>query len=144
MSIYIPANLKREVRQRFADRCAYCRTPEALTVVVFELEHIVPRAAGGETVLENLCLACPSCNRYKACHQTGIDPLTEEAVSLFHPHFQEWKDHFAWSGDGAEIIGLTSTGRATVAMLKMNRTQLIRARRMWIKMQDPLFNVLAD
>jgi len=60
-----PFPLQRQVRDRFANYCAYCRTAEALTVTTFEFEHITPRSAGGETVLENLCLSCPSCNRYK-------------------------------------------------------------------------------
>lgn len=42
---------------------AYCRTPEALTVTTFEFEHIIPLSAGGQTVFDNLCLACP-CNKY--------------------------------------------------------------------------------
>ena len=30
-----------------------------------EVEHILPMIAGGETTEDNLCLACPRCNRYK-------------------------------------------------------------------------------
>ncbi|MEQ8973314.1 MAG: HNH endonuclease [Coleofasciculus sp. C1-SOL-03] len=45
----------------------------------------MPRSAGGETVFDNLCLACPTCNRYKATRQTVPDPLTGESVALFHP-----------------------------------------------------------
>jgi hypothetical protein len=41
----------------FGDCCAYCRTAEHLTVVTFEYEHIVPRSAGGQTELENLCIS---------------------------------------------------------------------------------------
>ncbi len=85
MSAYIPVELQRQVRDHFANCCAYCRTAEALTVTTFEFEHITPRSAGGESVLENLCLSCPSCNRYKAQRQTATDPLIEEMVSLFHP-----------------------------------------------------------
>lgn len=65
MSAYIPVELQRKIRTSFADCCAYCRTAEVLTATTFEFEHILPRKAGGKTVLENLCLACPSCNRYK-------------------------------------------------------------------------------
>lgn len=136
MSVYIRVDLQREIRTRFADCCAYCRTAEVLTVTTFEFEHITPRSAGGETVFENLCLACPSCNRYKAQRQTASDPSTEQIVPLFHPHLQLWTDHFAWSEDAAEIIGLTPVGRATISALKMNRPQLIRVRRMWVKMGE--------
>lgn len=136
MSIYIPVDLQRQIRARFANCCGYCRTAEFLTITIFEFEHIIPLSAGGETIFENLCLSCPSCNRYKGSRQTAIDPITDEEVRLFNPHLQAWTDHFTWSEDATEIIGLTSIGRATISALKMNRTQLIRARKMWVKMGE--------
>jgi hypothetical protein len=62
---------------------------------------------GGETVFENLCLACPSCNRYKADRQNIIDPVTAQTVPLFHPQLQVWKEHFTWNEDANEIVGRT-------------------------------------
>jgi hypothetical protein len=56
MTVYIPAELQRRVRERFANCCAYCQTAEHLTATTFEFEHTLPRSAGGETSLENLCL----------------------------------------------------------------------------------------
>jgi len=134
MSVYIPVELQRKIRTRFSNRCAYCQTAEALTVVIFEIEHIIPRSAQGQTVFENLCLACPTCNRYKANRQEALDPVSNEMVSLFHPHLQSWTDHFAWSQMNTEIVGLSPIGRATISALKMNRPQMIRVRRMWVKM----------
>ncbi|MBD2694826.1 HNH endonuclease [Anabaena catenula] len=32
--------------------------------MTFEVEHIRPLSLGGEAIFENLCFACPSCNRY--------------------------------------------------------------------------------
>jgi HNH endonuclease len=121
MSAYISVDLQRQIRNRFADCCAYCLTAESLTATTFEFEHIIPRSAGGETVVENLCLACPSCNRYKAALQTILDPVTEQVVSLFHPQLQLWKEHFSWNEDASEIVGITDIGRVTIAALKMNR-----------------------
>ncbi len=60
MKVYIPVELQRRVRERFANCCAYCRTAEVLTVAIFELEHIVSRSVGGATVFDNLCLSCPT------------------------------------------------------------------------------------
>ena len=136
MSVYIPVELRRQIRTIFANRCAYCKTSEALTVAIFEIEHIIPRSANGDTMLSNLCLACPTCNRLKARRLTVPDPVTRENVPLFHPHQQTWEDHFTWSEDTTEIIGGTPVGRATSAILKMNRLQLIRLRRMWVKMGE--------
>lgn len=136
MSAYVPVELQRQIRSYFANCCAYCRTAEALTTTTFEFEHIIPRSAGGETSFENLCLSCPSCNRHKASRQFAPDPTTQQEVALFHPQLQAWTDHFSWNESATEIIGLTPTGRATIAALQMNRPQLIRVRRMWVKLGE--------
>nr|WP_206070689.1 HNH endonuclease signature motif containing protein [Nodosilinea sp. P-1105] len=128
--------MQRQIRDRFANCCAYCRTVEALTVSTFEFEHIVPLSAGGATVFENLCLSCPSCNRHKASRQTAVDPETQVVTPLFHPHQQRWSDHFTWNAEATEVIGLTAIGRATVGTLRMNRSQMTRVRRMWVKLGE--------
>ena len=115
MSVYISVDLQRQIRARFSDYCAYCRSAEALSVAIFEFEHIMPRAAGGQTML---------------------DPVTNQNVTLFHPHLQLWSEHFRWNEDATEIVGVTPTGRATVFALKMNRPALIRLRRLWVKMGE--------
>lgn len=127
MSVYISAELRRRVRERFSDTCAYCQTSEVLTVTIFEIEHIIPRAANGETAFENLCLACPSCNRYKSDQLKG-----KNDTRLFHPQNDVWTDHFDWSVDGTYLVGLTEIGESTIVALKMNRPQVIRVRRMWV------------
>ena len=136
MSTYVPVELQRAVRAHFADCCAYCRTLENLTVTTFEFEHILPLSAGGKTALENLCLSCPSCNRFKATRTVAPDPLTGQVVPLFHPVLDRWADHFVWNEDATAMTGLTATGRATIAMLRMNRPVLIRLRRMWVSMSE--------
>jgi hypothetical protein len=136
MSAHVPTALKRLVRERFSNRCAYCQTAESFTATHFEIEHIIPRAAGGETALANLCLSCPMCNRYKSATSSAVDPTTQTNVPLFHPQIQRWIEHFAWSIDGTEIIGLSPTGRATIAALRMNRPAMTRVRRMWFVLAE--------
>jgi hypothetical protein len=136
MSVYVSVELQRRVRERFANCCAYCRTAEDLTVAIFEFEHIIPRSAGGETVFDNLCLACPTCNRHKSNLVLVPDALTQSKVPLYHPQEDQWTDHFSWNEDSTEVVGLTPTGRATVVALKMNRPQMIRVRRMWVAMSE--------
>jgi hypothetical protein len=126
VSVYISADLRRQIRARFANCCAYCRTDEALSVAIFEFEHIVPRSAGGTTV----------CNRWKADRTTATDPTTQQDIPLFHPQQDNWTDHFAWSEGSTTIIGLTPVGRATISLLRMNRPQLTRVRRMWVAMGE--------
>lgn len=141
MSTYIRVELQRLVRDRFQNCCAYCHTAEFLTAMTFEYEHIRPLSAGGATEFENLCLACPSCNRYKGDRQQAIDPESGQFVSLFHPHVQLWTEHFAWSEDGRKLEGNTATGRATISTLQMNRPALMRARAMWIQLGEHPPNV---
>lgn len=38
--------------------------------------------------------------------------------------------------DATEIVGLTGTGKITISALRMNRPQLLRIRRMWVKMNE--------
>ncbi|GAB4193000.1 MAG: hypothetical protein Fur006_37790 [Coleofasciculaceae cyanobacterium] len=51
-------------------------------------DRIYPRSKGGETTFENVCLACRSCNEFKADSTEAIDPLTGETVSLFNPPYR--------------------------------------------------------
>lgn len=83
MSPYIPVKLQRQIRLQFKNRCAYCQTTEALIAITFEIEHVIPRSIGGSATIENLCLACPHCNRHKASRQNFLDPETKDLVPLF-------------------------------------------------------------
>ncbi|MDZ7363375.1 MAG: HNH endonuclease [candidate division KSB1 bacterium] len=113
-------------------RCAFCRSEERLMGVTFEIDHIVPRLQRGKTLIDNLCLCCPSCNRHKSVRAQAVDPTTGAETPLFHPTHDHWPEHFAWSDDGARILGLTPTGRATIEALKMNRSQMLELRRYWL------------
>ena len=136
MTVYIPVELQRRVRERFANCCAYCRTAEDLTATTFEFEHIVSRSAGGETAFDNLCWSCPMCNRFKSDRSSALDPTTQVECPLFHPQRNRWPDHFTWNDEHTEIVGSTPIGRATIAALKMNRPQMVRVRRMWVAMGE--------
>ena len=117
MSVYVPADLRRRVRKHFSDACGLLPyIGIANTVTIFEIEHILPRAAGGETVFENLCLAWPSCNRDKSDRTTG-----ETDVRLFHPQRDVWSEHFDWSVDGTNLVGLSEVGRESISALRINR-----------------------
>ncbi len=137
----ISRSLRQRVVAEFRDQCAYCHTLTSITGARLVIDHIVPEAAGGQTVWENLCLACHSCNEFKGAQVEAQDPLTGESVLLFHPRRQQWSEHFYWSeactecnrSDGSEIIGLTPVGRATVAALNMNHPDIVEARRRWAK-----------
>jgi hypothetical protein len=133
MSEYISAKLRSLVRKRAAGHCEYCRIPENFSPQPFCFEHILPKFAGGDTVAENLALACQGCNSFKATRTEFEDEVSGENVKLFNPRKQKWKEHFVWNEDFTQIIGITAQGRVTVKCLKMNRLGLKNLRRVLYK-----------
>lgn len=131
MSAYIPESLRKQIATTDRQRCCYCLTSEANSGIPMTHDHIQPRSKSGETTFENVCLACRSCNEFKADSTEAIDPLTGETVSLFNPRLQTWSDHFTWSPDGTKVEGLTAIGRATIICLRMNNPVIVVARKRW-------------
>ena len=64
----IPVHLYRLVVQRALGRCEYCGLSQEGQEAHFHIDHVVPVVHGGETVEENLALACVSCSLRKAAH----------------------------------------------------------------------------
>ncbi len=126
----VPPAVRRRVAVRAGQRCEYCRCPEQFSTSSFCIEHIVPSSRGGGSELANLAFACTGCNAHKSDRLTIVDPLTGEEVRLFHPRRDAWNDHFEWSQDFLEVIGLTKVGRATVDALQLNRKHVSNLRRL--------------
>lgn len=103
-SAYISAQLRQHVAERAGFRCEYCQTQERIIGMPLEVEHIIPKADGGETDEENLCLACPRCNRHKGRQTEATDRITGDPVALYHPRRQHWHEHFAWQENGIVIL----------------------------------------
>ena len=123
------ASVRAIVAARAGRCCEYCRSQEAYATQVFSLEHIDPLSRSGTDDLENLAYACQGCNNHKYNHTNATDPQTGQLVPLFHPRRQVWEDHFTWSPDLTEVVGVTPTGRATVAALHLNREGVVNLRR---------------
>ncbi len=129
---HIPADLRRRVAEQSRHRCGYCLSAEVIVGAVMELDHLTPAALGGDTVEDNLWLACSACNNHKNDRIAAPDPETGAPVPLFNPRRQVWAEHFAWAHGGIRVTGLTPTGRATVAALQLNRLVLVAARQRWV------------
>lgn len=123
---YISEYLRQLVIAKASSRCEYCLLSQAAQEATFHIDHVVPVTAGGETVLENLALACVSCSLRKAARQKVIDLETGNEVPVYNPRRDTWSQHFRW--DGPYLIGLTATGRATVDALAMNRPIIVAIR----------------
>jgi len=129
---YIPDSLRQRIRKQARYRCGYCLRTEELMGMPMTMDHIIPSAGGGPTTEENLWLACRRCNEFKGMQTHALDTETGKNVSLFNPRQQNWIEHFEWSEDGTEIIGKTPCGHATVVALKMNNSEIVVARRLWV------------
>lgn len=122
----ISPSLHAEIVLRAGNRCEYCQLSQLGQEATFHIDHVVPRAAGGQTTADNLALACVSCSLRKWAKQTAADPETGEEATLFNPRTQSWNEHFRW--DDVRVLPLTPTGRATVTALAMNRPLIIAIR----------------
>jgi len=129
----IPLELRERVRRQAGEGCGYCLSHQDYVWSGLEVEHIVPLSAGGIDAEENLWLACRPCNSHKGSQTEAMDPNTGALVPLFNPRTQVWREHFAWSEDGVQIIGLNAIGRATVVALRLNDTRLVAIRRRWME-----------
>jgi hypothetical protein len=69
------AEIYRQVWQRDNHKCTNCRSTYAI-----EVDHIVPRAVGGESTLENLRLLCRSCNQRAAVEHFGVGKMEKFLV----------------------------------------------------------------
>lgn len=118
--------LEREVWRRAKAICEYCRMPQLFYRARFQIDHIIARQHGGITAPDNLALACFRCNVYKGPNIAGLDPLTGNLSRLFHPRRDDWSEHFVWHG--AELVGQSDVGRATIAVLGINHPDVVSVR----------------
>ena len=51
---------REKIKERWDYECAYCGSEKNLTI-----DHVVPRAKGGESSVENMVCCCYSCNQDK-------------------------------------------------------------------------------
>ncbi|ETX03565.1 HNH endonuclease [Candidatus Entotheonella palauensis] len=115
------------VTLRADQRCEYCHLrQEHASFIPFHIDHIIPRKHDGDSSDSNLALACIHCNLHKSSNLSGIDPQNNDITTLFHPRRDQWDEHFAF--EGALIVGLTATGRATIRTLNMNGADRLELR----------------
>lgn len=129
---YIPPAVRQRIFLEARFRCGYCHAQQDVVGMQLHIEYIIPVSAGGSSEIENLWLACSECNNHKGSQTHREDPVNGARVALFNPRVQEWNEHFCWSDDGVEIIGLTAVGRVTVLALDLNQLNMVRARRRWV------------
>ena len=116
------------VAQRAQGICEYCQCPQNFVPDAYELEHIIALAQNGSNDLDNIAYSCSGCNGRKGIKLTAVDPLTQQEVPLFHPRNDNWEDHFEWSPDFSQVVGISPIGRATIEALLLNRVSCVNLR----------------
>ena len=96
----------------------------------FNFDHVISVCKGGTSDLANLAWTCGRCNGHKHGKTHAIDPLTQDSCHLYNPREDEWIEHFQWSKDALRMIGKTPTGRATIALLQINREGVVNLRKL--------------
>jgi 5-methylcytosine-specific restriction endonuclease McrA len=78
----VPPVNRREVLRRDGYRCQYCGSPKNLT-----LDHVIPRAHGGQHTWENVVTACADCNSRKGARtpEGAQMPLKRFPKAPMHP-----------------------------------------------------------
>jgi hypothetical protein len=110
------AGLEQLVWQRANRHCEYCQIPADISLLPFQIDHIIAIKHGGQTTLDNLALSCERCNSHKGPNIAGY--LEGQHIPLFNPRQDRWLDHFEWRGP--ILIGKTSVGKVTVEVLSIN------------------------
>lgn len=81
------AATRARVRRRTRNKCEYCKLHQTDSpLAALHVEHIIPKAPGGNDSLENLALACIDCNLHKGTNLSGIDLGTVVYCHYFHGH----------------------------------------------------------
>ena len=101
------------------------------TAYPHHIDHIKPLKHGGSDELENLALACMSCNLAKGSDLAAEDPETATLTYFFNPRIETWNDHF--SLNGAIITPLSAKARATVSIFRLNDEARVEEREAFMK-----------
>ncbi len=87
-----------------------------MSLLPFQLDHIIAEKHGGRTTDNNLALSCERCNSHKGPNIAGY--LNGQHVPLFNPRQDRWGEHFTWQG--SVLVEKTPVGKVTIDVLAIN------------------------
>ena len=128
--VQISTQQKHIITERARGCCEYCQSQLKFSPDPFSVEHIIPISKGGTDNLDNLALACQGCNNRKYNAIEAYDPIDGQLAPLYHPRQQSRAEHFMWSDNFTELVGISPTGRATVVRLQLNREGVVNLRQL--------------
>ncbi len=115
---------RKQVRERYAYCCGYCRVHEVDAGATLTVDHHRPMAHGGTNDDENLVYCCSRCNEHKGAYwYEACAPY----IRLLHPLNDKLALHFQEQQNG-QLVGRTPEGVFYIQRLNLNRQQLIAYR----------------
>ena len=81
---YLPAPVRRNVRECAAGYCEYCLLAEVDAFFRHEADHIIAAKHGGVSTPDTLALTCMDCNRFKGSDIASQDTISVGLVPLIH------------------------------------------------------------
>lgn len=115
------------VRQRYDYACGYCGVTETTVGSELTIDHFQPRTADGGEDENNLVYACVKYNQYKGDFWPDDEDLAL-GRRVLHPMFDDLTAHVSENEQTGHVDALSETGRFHIALLRLNRPQLIEHR----------------
>ena len=115
------------MRLHFDSRCGYCGVADQDAGGEFTVDHFVPVVHGGGEDEANLVYCCFRCKLYKSDFFPSKADRDAERLIL-HPLRDDVTCHFVINTATGMLDGLTETGRFHIALLHLNRPQLVTYR----------------
>jgi uncharacterized protein (TIGR02646 family) len=142
---YRHPQIKDSLLSETAEKCAYCES-KIRHVAYGDIEHVIPKSKVPEKAYEweNLTLACDVCNTNKG--DTYSDDPTQSQDALIDPYHDEPRDHFLFLREVVSPRPDSLRGKATDAVIKLSRPELLERRRERMAFIDGLIRAysLAD
>lgn len=140
------------LREVFKGKCAYCESPISLNNAQYGYDHFRPK--GGARGLDkefstdhywwltydwnNIYLSCNHCNQYKSTwfpvegkrmplNTPYKEIIYHEKALLLDPCIDKPEEHLIFNEQGG-IEAISSKGKTTIEILKLNRSELVSAR----------------
>ena len=133
MSRYIPDVLRNLIFERANYRCEYCKAYAQTSFFTFHIEHIISLKHGGESIPENLALACPICNLNKGSDLGTFINNPTQLIRFYNPRIDIWDEHFFLEETGF-LSEKSLIGKATIKILNINHPDSIIERREMLRM----------
>ena len=116
----VPPDVWEQVRSRANLACEYCGVTERDTGGLLTVDHYRPTIQEGTDALDNLLYCCYRCNLYKGDYW----PTGAGSTQLWNPREEPRDLHLTTREDGS-CLALTPAGAFTIALLHLNRPQLL-------------------